>query len=263
MSWIWNKAVVSFLVAVFAHIGLLTILFMNNPPQREPLLRRPPVKIRVLNSAPVPQPEPQVLPKPKPPPQSSLKPNKVTRAEIKSVQSLPLVQAEPPVQPQPDKSPPMRKFSVALEATVSTGAVEVPVSPDGSGRAGDPKAEPRLPENAQGAVDGKVRGGEAQTFEAAEVTRPPRLLSQPSMADMRALYPEAARRDNLEGNVSLRLRVSAKGEVVEVRVVRKAGQGFDEVAVGLVKQFRFMPGEIKGQPVEVWIPWIYRFRLDG
>jgi TonB family protein len=46
-------------------------------------------------------------------------------------------------------------------------------------------------------------------------------------------------------------------------VIRGAGEGFDRAAVGLVEKFRFLPAEVDGQPVSVWIPWTYKFRLEG
>jgi protein TonB len=80
---------------------------------------------------------------------------------------------------------------------------------------------------------------------------------------MRALYPEAARRDGLEGDVLLEILVSVSGEVEEVRVARGAGHGFDEVARGLARGMRFEPATRAGRPVPVWIPWTWKFRLDA
>jgi TonB family protein len=80
---------------------------------------------------------------------------------------------------------------------------------------------------------------------------------------MRALYPDAARRAGIEGDVRLELVVSAEGEVLEVRVVRPAGNGFDEVAERLVRRFRFRPATSAGRPVPARIPWTYKFRLEG
>ncbi|MGC4117837.1 MAG: energy transducer TonB [Myxococcales bacterium] len=80
---------------------------------------------------------------------------------------------------------------------------------------------------------------------------------------MRALYPAGARRDGLEGDVSLRILVSTSGEVLKVKVVKPAGNGFEEAATAIVKRFQFRAAEVGGQPVEVWIPWTYKFRLEG
>ena len=91
----------------------------------------------------------------------------------------------------------------------------------------------------------------------------PSLIAQPSLAEMRALYPDAARRAGVEGDVRLELEVSASGEVTGSRVVRSAGNGFDEVAQKLVRRFRFRPATKGGKPVPAVVPWTYKFRLEG
>ena len=80
---------------------------------------------------------------------------------------------------------------------------------------------------------------------------------------MRALYPDAARRGGVEGDVRLELEVSADGEVTGSRVVRSAGNGFDEVAQKLVRRFRFRPATQGGKAVPATVPWTYKFRLEG
>ena len=80
---------------------------------------------------------------------------------------------------------------------------------------------------------------------------------------MRALYPEEARRQGLEGNVRLRILVDARGRVSKVRVIQRAGNGFDQAAVKIIKKFKFRPATRGGRPVAVWITWLYKFRLES
>jgi protein TonB len=136
-----------------------------------------------------------------------------------------------------------------MEATVPGGGVAVPTAPRSRSRAGS--------------VDGGEKGDQTSggPVPIAELTELPRLLAQPSQSAMRAVYPEAARRDGTEADVQLRLLVGRNGRVSQVRILRRAGKGFDRVAVRLVKRFRFRPGRRGGQPVPVWIPWTYKFRL--
>jgi protein TonB len=142
-----------------------------------------------------------------------------------------------------------RKFTISMEATVSGGGVAVPTSASPSKRTGSPR----------GTGNG---GGDANTpVPVSELTELPRLLKQPSQQQMRAAYPEAARRDAVEADVRLRLLVGADGRVSRAKLVKRAGRGFDQVALKLVKQFRFRPGTRGGNPVPTWIPWTYKFRL--
>jgi protein TonB len=172
-----------------------------------------------------------------------------------------------PATPLPDLPPPRpRRFTVAMEATVGTGGVAVPVSASGSswafgGAGGDVDGANTPPSGAPG-LPGGLKAG-AAAVEAAELESWPKLAWQPSPEDLRSLYPEAARREGREGNVALKLLVSETGDVQAVRLVQGAGAGFDEVALQTVRRFRFEPGRRAGRPVSTWIPWNYRFRLDG
>jgi TonB family protein len=136
------------------------------------------------------------------------------------------------------------------------GGVAVPVTPGRTAARGDP----RLPSSAP---VGDNTASSTAPADVTEVERAPALLRQPSAAETRALYPEAARREGVEADVGLELLVSEAGDVSEVKVVRGAGQGFDEVARQLGRRMRFRPAERGGRAVAVWIPWTWKFRLDG
>jgi len=138
-----------------------------------------------------------------------------------------------------------------MEATVPGGGVTVPSSPGSGTRSG----------GAQQPQRGSVGGGGPVPI--SELTVLPQLVGQPSRGEMRAAYPEAARRDGVEADVRLRLLVGQDGRVSRVKLVRRAGRGFDEVAVRMVRRFRFRPGQRGAKPVPVWIPWTYKFRLAG
>jgi protein TonB len=144
-----------------------------------------------------------------------------------------------------------------MDAVVPGGAgVAVPTTAGATAARGDPTLAPSAP----------VGDNTAFARAAADVTeveRAPRLVSQPSALDMRALYPEAARREGLEGDVRLELLVAESGAVRDVRLVERAGNGFDAVALELARRMRFEPATRGGRPVAVWYPWTWKFRLDG
>lgn len=145
-----------------------------------------------------------------------------------------------------------------MDAVVPGGAggVAVPVTPGPTAARGDP----RLPSSAP---VGDNTAFSTAPADVTEVERAPVLLGQPSAAETRALYPDAARREGVEADVGLELLVSERGEVAEVRVLRAAGQGFDELARELGRRMRFRPAQRGGRAVPVWIPWTWKFRLDG
>jgi TonB family protein len=73
--------------------------------------------------------------------------------------------------------------------------------------------------------------------------RPPRVISQ-----LQAEYSEEARRVAVNTSVSLSLVINENGEPQDIKVVRGAGFGLDEMAIRAIQSWRFEPGTKKGQP---------------
>ncbi|MFA9462542.1 energy transducer TonB [Thiohalorhabdus sp. Cl-TMA] len=77
-------------------------------------------------------------------------------------------------------------------------------------------------------------------------------------------YPLRARRRALEGTVQLRVRVSPKGEPLEVSVAESSGHAIlDRTAKEAVRDWRFEPATRGGQPVEGTVKVPVRFRLSS
>ena len=74
-------------------------------------------------------------------------------------------------------------------------------------------------------------------------------------------YPVDARADDVEGDVGLEIVVDATGQVVDARVVKRAGHGFDESALAAIRRYRFAPAQREGRNVRVRMPWTVNFRL--
>ena len=266
MNRVGSTGVQGFLAALFIHVAGFGALFLIPPPEESKATIRPPVKVRVAERPEPPPPPVEVDQKPEVKEPIEVKPDQPLKKRVAKVKKSPAPKpaAPTPAAPQPKAATP-RKFTVAMEATVPGGGVAVPASSEGGwtfgAPDGDAEAEKKLagpaPESPK-----EEKKGPPPPRDAAGVTRLPRLISQPSNLDMRAAYPEAARRENREANVYLKILVTAKGQVTQVRVVRGAGEGFDQAAEKLVKQFRFRPAEADGQAVSVWIPWTYKFRLE-
>jgi TonB family protein len=73
-------------------------------------------------------------------------------------------------------------------------------------------------------------------------------------------YPEEARRQQMQGSVVLDVRMGRDGAVQEVKVA--SGQGvLADAAIAAVKQWRFKPRMVKGQPAEMQTKVILNFRL--
>jgi TonB family protein len=216
--------------ALLLHAASLAALFSLPERLRTARAALPPARVRLA-----PTPEPPLPPPPAP---------------VRAPRARPAPAAPVPAPAEPAPPPAPRRFAVSMEATVPGGGVAVPATPGAPGLRGDPVAPATAP----------VGDGPA---DPTAVDRLPRLVRQPGTDAMRALYPEAARRDGIEGDVLLEILVSASGEVEDARIARGAGHGFDEAARTLARRMRFAPATRAGYPVPVWIPWTWKFRLDA
>ncbi|RLA96238.1 MAG: hypothetical protein DRG69_01440 [Deltaproteobacteria bacterium] len=97
------------------------------------------------------------------------------------------------------------------------------------------------------------------TFEAEEVDEVPVPVEQP-----KPIYPLRARRAGVEGFVKVRFLVDRRGRVGEVEVLEASPEGyFERAAQDAVRRWRFVPGKVRGRPVETWVAVTIRFRLEG
>jgi TonB family protein len=67
---------------------------------------------------------------------------------------------------------------------------------------------------------------------------------------MRELYPRGAPR---QGEVWVRFQVTEEGTVSGVTVVRASDPAFAQPSIQLVSEMRFVPAEVEGRPVAVWM----------
>ncbi len=74
-------------------------------------------------------------------------------------------------------------------------------------------------------------------------------------------YSAEAKRARYQGVCVISLVVDAEGNPQRVQVVRHLGKGLDQKAVEAVKQYRFKPGMLHGNPVAVQVNIEVNFRL--
>jgi TonB family protein len=234
--------------AVLAHAAAVAALWATPPAAPAPP-RRPPTRVTlVAPRAPAPAPRPRAPEpeRPRPP-----EPPRTARLAPPDRPPPPPSAAAPATPaPAPSAPPPPRRFAVSMDATVPGGGVAVPTTPGPAARRGDPLAPASAPV------------GDLAPADATEVERLPRLVRQPGSEEMRALYPEGARRDGLEADVKVQILVGEDGAVRDVRAVGRAGSGFDDVAQRLSRRMAFEPARRGGRAVPVWITWTWKFRLD-
>jgi len=76
-------------------------------------------------------------------------------------------------------------------------------------------------------------------------------------------YPKSIREMGIEGTVTVKVFVSAEGEVLETRVSQSLQHELDQIAENAVKRTRFVPATQAGLPVRVWITIPFVFALES
>jgi TonB family protein len=73
--------------------------------------------------------------------------------------------------------------------------------------------------------------------------------------EVRPNYTEEALRQKIQGEVLLEVVISRDGRVSDARVIRSLDPRLDLKALEAVRQWSFVPGELRGEPVDV-LAWV-------
>jgi protein TonB len=131
----------------------------------------------------------------------------------------------------------------------------------------------------EGGVDGGVEGGVAGGVVGGVVggviteAPPPKPPDAPLRVggDVKApvainkvdpQYPEVARKARISGIVIVECTISRNGDVTDIHVLKPLPFGLDQAAVDAVKRWKFKPGTLNGQPVDVIFNLTVNFKLN-
>jgi len=76
------------------------------------------------------------------------------------------------------------------------------------------------------------------------------------------VYPEVARKARISGIVIVECIIDKNGNVTNVQVLKPLPFGLDQAAVDAVKRWKFKPGTLNGQPVDVIFNLTVNFKLN-
>jgi protein TonB len=227
----------------------------------EPPAAKKPVDIQIVETTRKPPPPLPPLPKPpEPRPAEVIKPKRVAVAQVHP--SAPRAVPPETPRPQPKETPPPAapapmNIGLNLSSTAKGGGFAAPV-----GTSLDGQISTTVPTSRNGAGgagddhDGALPQGQhfVPSYQTAE---PPSLIG-----DFKPPYPDSARKDGLEGQVTLKLFIDATGRVTRAQVLRGAGHGFDEAAVEGARHLRFKPARFGDEAVATEITYTMTFLLD-
>ncbi len=260
-------------VAGLLHLVAITAIYGANrvvasiDPGPEPVV---PIKVSIVR--PPPPPPPIVEPPPPPPPE----PNPVDEASEppppppkKKRPKPPPKKSKPPAADPidlPEKPPPKRKqprriAGLSFESTVGGGAGpafgvgnnrmertdRVAAEPTEVQRLDPVPSEPRVNRQAT-RIPGRGRGK----------------VSAPGAKGGRITpeYPPLLRAQNIEGTVTVEVRIDETGRVVSARIVEGSRfEEFQQSALAAARKQRWEPATQGGRPIPYTLTYTYRFRI--
>ena len=83
------------------------------------------------------------------------------------------------------------------------------------------------------------------------------------IAQTKPEYPESARSNGIQGIVMLEAVISMEGVPLSLHVVQSPDRALSDAAMGAVKQWRYEPTRLNGEPVEVVTEIAVRFKLEN
>jgi protein TonB len=240
-------------VSAALHAGALALAARLEP---RPPPRAQPVEVAFEAVEPPPPPPEPPRAEPPPPPEPKPAPRRVAMAKLPP----PPPEAKPPPPPPPSEPPPpdappakaAPRVGITFSSTATSGGFAVGVGNTLYGKAPAVAADPRE-------VKPYPAEGTAPPPPQARLSAQPRLVEQPEVPT----YPAEAKRAGVEGKVKLLLHIDRQGRVVSARVLADPGAGLGEAARAGALRFRFSPGMLDGEPVEVPdFPYTYNFVLE-
>lgn len=180
-----------------------------------------------------------------------------------------LVFAAPPPPPVAIVPAPDVKPAVATNEPESNPDLAPRDAPQGF----TPEPPPPLTKVVLGLIDGVARAGNALSSIAGPppVSPPPMpavpirvggIIKAPNkMHDVVPVYPTIAKAAHVQGTVYLEATIARDGSVRNVKVL-SAPSMLDDAAVTAVRQWRYTPSLLNGEPVEVLMTVTVRFALQ-
>ncbi len=101
-----------------------------------------------------------------------------------------------------------------------------------------------------------VRPTETNYIPFYKVERRPEFIHQAALE-----YPSQARRMKIEGTVIIEADIDSEGNLIQIRLIRNAGFGFDEAAIAMMEASAFRPAMMDGRPVGVRMRFTIKFEI--
>lgn len=233
-----SRTFLQILASIALHLLIVGVVIIFSAKRTAPETKVYQVALAEFVSAPAPAPTPvqePLLPEPSPPEEVVVPEEPVVKPPEPVEKKISSVKKTPPPKPKEKKPPakPARPASDSPQTAVNNGGPNT------------------------GAASPQSIGG-MRRYDVDAVDQRPTISRR-----VKPDYPMKARRMNIEGKVLVGLVVDTSGVPVECKIVHADPQGyFEEAALQAARKTKFIPGKVKGQPVNtsVVIPFVFALR---
>jgi protein TonB len=250
-------------VSVAVHVAVASAIVFVDPARERPRPRE--VEIEVFRPPP-PEPESKPLPTPEPP-----EPEKPPEPEDRPPPRAHVSKAEPRPERTTTAAPPTEAATSADDVTDSGGAPVLKMDNLGEGTTAVAPGKRTIGKPGKGGSGGGAGAGEGSGSADAPPPKPVSVASIKTRAkpkgdygyiDARKDYPPEAKKLGIEGQIKIRLEVSADGKVTKTKILTKLGHGLDQLALERAKLLEFEPAlDSDDKPVASVVVWTYTFTL--
>jgi TonB family protein len=102
-----------------------------------------------------------------------------------------------------------------------------------------------------------LQKAEQEPPDFVEVEEQPQPVNTPA-----PVYPDAARKDGLEGTVWVKLWVDANGTTRKASILKSDAEIFNQPTIDAAMKWKFTPAVMKGKPVAVWVSVPFKFKMN-
>lgn len=114
---------------------------------------------------------------------------------------------------------------------------------------------------AQAAPGGDAKSATQHPSQDKQIDEQPALVGGPAALAKVLVYPQAARRDSVQGVVYVEATVDKEGNVVKAVVLKGVREDLNNASIEAVRSVKFTPGKHKGKPVEAIVTIPISFKL--
>jgi len=228
-------------LSLFVHASAL--VYLQFKPPRPPPPPSKPIEMVVVEVEPPKPPEP---PKPepepaKPPPVKIAKP--VKPPDPLKEELPPPPNDTPP--PEPTKPVPL-VVGLTMQSTTTAGNFAAQVGNTLYGKTAGKAASP----------------DEVKPYAAPKYVPVYQVDSEPRLLREAKVYPEEAKKLQLEGSVVLRIKIDETGKVIAAKIIRRIEPSLDEAALKQIYEYKFSPAIKGGVAVATEIDYTVTFLMD-